>query len=64
MGFYSLTMLNIALELAKHNPVYERSDRLNGEMLSRPRKPPSKTFSPAESFRLTHLLCGDRDARP
>jgi hypothetical protein len=23
MGFYSLTMLNIALELAKHNPVYE-----------------------------------------
>jgi hypothetical protein len=21
MGFYSLTMLNIALELAKHNPV-------------------------------------------
>ncbi|GAA6002478.1 uncharacterized protein JCM10292_007687 [Rhodotorula paludigena] len=23
MGFYALTMLNIALELAKHNPVYE-----------------------------------------
>lgn len=36
-------------------PVGSGSDRLNGPMLSRPRKPPSNTLLPSASFLLTHL---------
>src|SRR2546426_186824 len=69
MGMFCLNLLaiasmlrqNIAIQLVPSDcsmwpPVGSGADRSKMPILSRPRKPPWKTFMPSASFRLTHQL--------
>src|SRR2546428_724959 len=52
--FWQYIAIHAVASDCSSTPPTGRDERSNGPMLSSPRKPPSKTLLPSESFRFTH----------